>query len=302
MRLGTRPSALAMAQARTVAGEWERRCEGLRVEIVPITTSGDRHQGIGDLLALGGKGAFVKEIDRALIDGEIDAALHCAKDLPGDVPRPEGVALGACLEREDAGDIAVFRDGDVARTLADLPAGARVGTSAVRRCAQLMQRYPQLRFEPVRGNVDTRLAKLDKGDYAAIVLARVGLLRLGVERVHERLDILPAVGAGVLVLECRAGDRAVAEQAERLDHAPTRSRLAAERALLAVLRGSCDTPIAGHARLRGELELRAAVFSRDGARVLTASRTAPAAEAERLGAAVGGELLDRGAGELIHQA
>ncbi|MEV4257882.1 hydroxymethylbilane synthase, partial [Spirillospora sp. NPDC049652] len=217
MRLGTRPSALAMAQARTVAGELERLNEGLRVEIVPITTSGDRHQGVGDLVALGGKGAFVKEIDRALLDGEIDAALHCAKDLPGDVPRPDGVALGACLERQDSGDIAVFPPDGGVRALADLPAGARVGTSSVRRHAQLVQRHPRLTFEPVRGNVDTRLAKLDRGEYAAIVLARVGLLRLGIERVHERLDILPAVGAGVLVLECRAGDRAVAEPAARLD-------------------------------------------------------------------------------------
>ncbi|MEV5572087.1 hydroxymethylbilane synthase [Spirillospora sp. NPDC052269] len=302
MRLGTRPSALAMTQARTIARELER-LDGTRVEIVPITTSGDRHQGIGDLVALGGKGAFAKEIDRALMDGEIDAAVHCAKDLPGDVPRPAGSVLGACLEREEAGDIAVFgADVDV-RRLAELPPGARVGTSAVRRHAQLVQRYPRLRIEPVRGNVDTRLAKLDRGEYAAIVVARVGLRRLGIERRHERLDIVPAVGAGVLVVECRAEDAATVEVARSLDHAPTRWRLTAERTLLSVLRGHCHTPIAGHARLSGDdLELRAAVFSPDGRRVISASQVAPASQAEQLGEAVGRELLAEGARELIAEA
>ncbi|MFC5187464.1 hydroxymethylbilane synthase [Actinomadura harenae] len=303
MRLGTRPSALAMTQARTVAQELERSHGGLRVEIVPISTSGDRHQGIGDLVALGGKGAFAKEIDRALVDGEIDAALHCAKDLPGDVPRPDGVVFGACLEGQDTGDIAVFgADADV-RNLADLEAGARVGTSSVRRHAQLVQRFPRLRFEPVRGNVDTRLAKLDRGDFAAVVLARVGLQRLGIERSHERLDIVPAIGAGVLVVERRAGDDAAAEPVGALDHAPTRRRLAAERALLSVLRGHCHTPIAGHARPADDdgLELRAAVFSSDGRRMISASGVAPASRAEELGETVGGELIAKGARELIEE-
>lgn len=303
MRLGTRPSALAMTQARGVAARLERLNDGPRVEIVPITTSGDRHQGVGDLVALGGKGAFAKEIDRALLDGEIDAAVHCAKDLPGDVPRPAGVTLAACLEREDASDIAVFPGSGGARSLAELPAGSRVGTSSVRRCAQLVQRYPGLLIEPVRGNVDTRLAKLDGGEYAAVVLALVGLRRLGIERTHERLDIVPAVGAGALVVECRAGDEAVAEPVGRLDHAPTRWRLTAERAMLSVLLGHCHTPIAGHARLRGdELELHAAVFAADGSRVLSASRIAPRLQARELGEGVGADLLAKGARELIDGA
>ncbi|WP_026411097.1 hydroxymethylbilane synthase [Actinomadura oligospora] len=303
MRLGTRPSPLAMTQARTIARELERVDDGLRVEIVPIATSGDLHQGVGDLVALGGKGAFAKEIDRALMDGEIDAAVHCAKDLPGDVPRPEGSVIAACLEREDVSDIALFTEDGGVRGLDGLGAGARVGTSSVRRHAQLVQRYPGLRIEPVRGNVDTRLAKLDRGDYAAIVLARVGLRRLGIERPHERLDIVPAIGAGVLVVECRAGDGAMVEPVALLDHAPTRWRLTAERTLLSVLRGHCHTPIAGHARLSGdELELRAAVFSGDGRRAISASRVAPVSGAERLGEVVGGELIAQGARELIAEA
>ncbi|REE97759.1 hydroxymethylbilane synthase [Thermomonospora umbrina] len=299
LRLGTRTSPLAMAQARTVA-ERIAGLAGVTVDIVGIRTSGDRHQG--HLGELGGKGAFLREIDRALIAQEIDVAVHCLKDVPGDVPRPEELVFAAFLERDDTEDVLLFPAASGFRRMADLPEGARVGTSAVRRRAQLRRLRPDLRVEFLRGNVNSRLARLDTGEeFDAIVLARAGLARLGIDRPGDPLDLVPAVGAGVLAVDCRRADADVVRLAQRLDHAPTRRCATAERAMLHGLRGHCNSPIAGHAAFHrdGRLGLRGAVFTPDGDRFVHSEQWAPPGKAAELGAYVAEDLLRGGARALI---
>ncbi|MBO2446636.1 hydroxymethylbilane synthase [Actinomadura barringtoniae] len=298
LRLGTRGSALAMVQAEGVARRLEE-CADVRVEVAPIQTAGDRHRG--HLGELGGKGAFLREIDRALVTGAVDVAVHCLKDVPGDVPRPEELVFAAYLKRDDTSDVMLFpRTGKVER-LEDLPLGARVGTSAVRRRAQLLQLRPDLQVEYLRGNVDSRLGRLDAGDCDAIVVARAGLRRLGIDRAGEALDIVPAIGAGVLAVNCRRSDRGVVELVRLLDDRRTRECVAAERAMLRELRGHCNSPIAGHARYEadGRLSLRGMVFTRDGAEFVRAQRWSGPDAGEELGLSVAGDLLRKGARELI---
>ncbi|WP_205718692.1 hydroxymethylbilane synthase [Actinomadura sp. WMMA1423] len=299
LRLGTRTSPLAMTQARGVAA----RLQGLadvRIEVVGIQTSGDRHRG--NLGELGGKGAFMREIDRALLTGAVDVAVHCLKDVPGDVPRPEGLVFAAYVERDDTADVMLFPMAGKVRCLADLGPGARVGTSAVRRRAQLGKIRPDLRVEYLRGNVNSRLGRLDAGeDFDAIVLARASLARLGIERPGEELDILPAVGAGVLAVDCRRTDSDVVELVRLLDDRVTRQCVSAERAMLHGLQGHCNSPIAGHARLErdGQLSLRGMVFTRDGSRFVHSQEWSAPGKGEDLGAYVAGDLLRKGARDLI---
>ena len=286
---------MALAQARRVAA-------GLTApsELVTITTHGD--QWMGPLAAAGGKGAFVREIDRALLAGEIDIAVHCLKDIPGDVPVPDGVAFAAYLDREDVHDCVVTGDG---RKLADLPAGATVGTSSVRRRAQLARHWPHLRLAPMRGNVNTRLAKLDRGEVDVLILAVSGLHRVGqADRIAEVLPtdmIIPPVGAGVIALQVRSDDTTTRTLAQALNHKDTAQAAAAERAMLWALRGHCHSPIAGHAAIDadGQLSLRGAVYSPDGTAVVQASRSGPAADAAVIGQAVADDLLGQGARGLI---
>ncbi len=286
---------MALAQARRVAAALT-----VPSELVTISTHGDRW--MGSLAAAGGKGAFVREIDRALLDGEIDVAVHCLKDIPGDVPVPDGVAFAAYLDREDVHDCVVTTDG---RKFADLPPGATVGTTSVRRRAQLARHWPHLRLAPMRGNVNTRLAKLDRGEVDALILAVSGLHRVDqADRVAEVLPtdtIIPPVGAGVIALQIRANDTATRTLTERLDHEPTASVATAERAMLWALRGHCHSPIAGHAVIdtSGRLTLRGAVYSPDGASLIEASQSGPAVEATAIGQAVAEDLLARGARDLI---
>jgi hydroxymethylbilane synthase len=295
VRIGTRGSPMALAQARRVAAALT-----VPSELVTISTHGDRW--LGSLAAAGGKGAFVREIDRALLDNEIDIAVHCLKDIPGDVPVPEGLAFAAHLDREDVHDCVVTADG---RKLADLPADATVGTSSVRRRAQIARHFPHLRLAPMRGNVNTRLAKLDRGEVDVLILAVSGLQRVDqADRIAEVLPvdtIIPPVGAGVIVLQVRADDEATLALAQRLNHGQTAQAAGAERSMLLALRGHCHSPIAGHAVLDSDrqLTLRGAVYSPDGATALEASRSGPAVEAAAIGQAVAEDLLGQGARGLI---
>jgi hydroxymethylbilane synthase len=282
LRLATRGSPLARAQSGLVARSLERTL-GVEVELLVLKTSGDR---IADraLAALGGKGLFVKELEEALLAGRADLAVHSAKDLPARLA--PGLALAACPERADPRDALVGREAGT--KLMSLPRGARVGTGSVRRRSQLLLRRPDLSVVPLRGNVGTRLRKLQEGGLDAVVLACAGLARLGLEaRIDERLDpadVLPAVGQGALALEVREDDPLGAELAA-VDHAPTRTALAAERAFLRGLEGDCTVPLAALAEPAGpgRLRLRGLLASPDGRRVARTELEAADAQAERAG-------------------
>lgn len=301
IRIATRRSPLALWQAEHVAGRLRALHPGLAVELVGMTTRGDR---ILDrpLAAVGGKALFVKELERGLLEGAADIAVHSMKDVPATVPGE--FRLPVILEREDPCDAFVsVRYPDVE----SLPAGARVGTASLRRECQLRARRPDLQVGSLRGNVQTRLGKLEAGAFDAIVLAASGLRRLGLgERITRVLapeESLPAVGQGALGIECRADDGEVQALIAGLDDTDTHERVAAERAVNARLEGSCHVPLAAFALLEGgELWLRALVASRDGRRVLRAEGRAPRAEGVALGHRLAEELLARGAGELLAEA
>ena len=292
IRVGTRGSTLALAQAGLVAAGL-----GGRTEIVPMRTEGDR-LAEARLAAVGGKGLFVREIEDALLRGEIDVAVHSLKDLPAEPPA--GLVLAAFLPREDPRDVLV---GNRPVTLEDLAPGAVIGTSSPRRRALVLAARPDLTVEPIRGNVDTRLRKLAAGGFEAIVLAAAGLRRLGLAPAHcTSLDaerFVPAVGQGIIAVEARADDGATLARLARLDHAPTRACALAERAYLAMLGASCTTPVAAHARLDGgTLRMTAIVADDDGRRILRSSASAPAADAESLGRRLAEELLAKGAASI----
>lgn len=290
---------MAMAQAEHVAGLLRAQWVVREVEIVPFTTSGDRWSG--SLAELGGKGVFVKEIDRAQLADEVDVVVHCLKDMPGDEPVPEGLAVIAYLPRDDVHDALVTSGG---AKLKDLPAGARVGTSSVRRVAQLRALRPDLAVVPARGNANSRLAKLDAGEYDALILAAAGLRRVGLHgRISEALPttaMIPAVGAGVLALQCRVDDAESIEAVAGLDHALTRACATAERTLLRVLQGHCASPIAGYCAPKDDgLALHAAVFSPSGDVVIEAFENGLMGTPEWVGEAAANTLLDQGARALI---
>lgn len=301
LRIGTRKSPLALWQAEHVRALLLERTPSLHVELIKITTEGDR---ILDrpLASAGGKGLFIKELEQALFDGRIDLAVHSMKDLT--VTLPEGLHIAAVLERADPRDAFVS---DRYRRLDDLPAGARIGTSSLRRQCQLRARYPRYEVVNLRGNVNTRLAKLDAGEFDALILAIAGLERLGLgERVREGLDpavSLPAVAQGAICIESRRDDAATNGYLAPLDHAQTRRCTAAERALNAELQGGCQLPIAAYAELHGDtLHLRALVGDPEGREILQAVGHGPVAEPEALGKRIAKELLARGAGALIEKA
>jgi len=297
LRLGTRGSALARAQASMVARDLEARHPGLAVELVLIRTTGDKLQK-GPLAPAGGKGLFVKELEEALAAATIDFAVHSMKDVPAVVP--DAFALAAVPPRADARDVLVSHgDG-----LAALPAGARIGTASVRRRAQLLALRRDLDVTVLRGNVDTRLQRWRAGDFDAIVLAAAGLARLGVEEPAARplsVDVLlPAVGQGALALECRADDGATRTLLVALDHPPSAAAVAAERGFLHGIGGDCNTPLAAHATVSGDrLALRAEVSDLDGTRRLADAIDGGIADAVRLGQALADRLLAQGAGALI---
>lgn len=298
VRIATRRSRLALWQAEHAAARLAARHPGLVVSLVPLLTEGDR---ITDrsLAAAGGKGLFVKELENALRDGRADLAVHSMKDVPAVLP--PGFTIAAALERGDARDCLVSSRYE---SLDALPRGARVGTGSLRRQCQLRQRRPDLEVVALRGNVETRLAKLDAGECEAAVLAVAGLERLGLEtRIRARLgpqEMLPAIGQGVIGIEC-ADDRAdILELAQALEHAPTRTLLDAERAFAAALGASCQSPVAAHATLEGvELRLAALVGAADGSTILSDAISGPARDAARLGAALARQLLAAGAGRFL---
>jgi hydroxymethylbilane synthase len=302
-RIGTRGSPMALYQAELVrdrlcAAHPELAAAGA-LELVPIRTTGDRVQT--RLLAeIGGKGLFTKEIEEALLDERIDMAVHSLKDM--ETVLPAGLAIGVVLKRDDPRDVLVGRTvltpGGL--TLAGLPEGARVGTASLRRRAQLLRLRPDLGVVPIRGNVNTRLAKLEAGEVDALVLALCGLERLGKEgAIGEILGVdvmLPAVAQGALAVECRALDDRVRALLAPLHDAPSAACVLAERSMLAALDGSCRTPIAGLARIDGErLSLDALLLSPDGTAERRGSLAGPADEAASIGTALG-EQLRRGAG------
>ena len=294
IRIGSRGSALALWQAEHVKERLEAL--GHAVEVRVITTTGDR---ILDrpLESVGGKGAFLKEIEEAMLVGEVDLAVHSLKDVPTSLP--DGLALCAILERGDPRDALVSRSGT---RLVELPSGARVGTASLRRQAQLRARRPDLAVVDLRGNVDTRIRRLREGRFDAILLALAGLMRLGrAAEATEALDpdlMVPAPGQGAIGLECREGDRGVSEAVILLNHEVTARAVAAERAFLARLGGGCNVPLAAYAVADGEgLRLQGLVAGLDGSRVVRGE--ARGSEPQSLGCGLAERLLAEGAGELI---
>ncbi len=296
LRLGTRGSRLAVAQSGQVADAL--RARGAEIEMVVIRTSGDRLADVA-LADFGGKALFVREIEEALLDGRVDAGVHSLKDMPAVLP--DGLRLAAYPPREDPRDVLLTRSGG---GLDELPRGARVATSSLRRRALLLTRRPDLSIEPIRGNVDTRLRKLDEGLCDGLVMARAGLERLGLKPKHAQPlpveEFLPAVGQGILGLEARTADGEVLEALRGVDHAGTRMQALAERAFLRRLGAGCHTPVAGHARIDGDaISIAGLVASLDGATVLSGEVSGPGSQAEELGERLAAELLARGARALL---
>jgi hydroxymethylbilane synthase len=298
IRIATRRSPLAKWQANHVAALLRAREPGLEVRLHEVVTKGDRILEV-PLAKVGGKGLFVKEIEDALLGGDAEIAVHSMKDLPALLA--EGLAVGAVPEREDPRDALCSRGASLDR----LKKGARVGTSSLRRSAQLKALRPDLRIETIRGNVETRLKKIDQG-LDAVVLAYAGLRRLGLAdratQIFEPGEMLPAVAQGALAIEARGSDAATMSRLAPLEHAATRQRVEAERGLLRRLEGGCQVPIAAHAVIEGGwIALRALVASLDGQRLVRGERNGPAARAAAIGEALGEELLGKGAAEILRE-
>lgn len=294
LRIGTRGSPLALAQARTVAARLAAamQVEETAIELVVIRTTGDAIQD-RPLADVGGKGLFTKEIEQALIEGRVDLAVHSSKDMPT-FSQP-GLVLAACLEREDPRDVFISRK---AKSLATLPQGATLGTASLRRQAIAKRLRPDLKVVPLRGNVETRLRKLDAGEVDATLLALAGLRRLGltehVTAVLSADEFLPAVGQGAIGIEAREQDERTREILARINHADTLTAVACERAFLAVLDGSCKTPIAGHATITGDtVRFRGLIARPDGAAAHDISGTGSRKDAVTIGTDAGRELKHR---------
>lgn len=300
IRIVSRASPMALAQVERVRAELAQAHPGIRTEVVPVTTSGDRWMGA--LSALGGKGAFTKEVDAALLAGEADLAVHCMKDVPADRPLPAGTMFAAYLKRDDIRDALIHPGG---LGLDDLPEGTRIGTSSVRRIAQLAMSHPELECVPMRGNANRRMEKLAAGEADALLLAVSGLERLGwLDRITETLSVetmCPPIGAGVLGLQCREDDEETIETVSALGDPAAWRETSAERMFLHVMQGHCNSPIAGYAKAErdGRLSLRARVFSPEGKVVLDAHEWAGPLDPPTLGTSVAVALLRQGARELI---
>lgn len=298
LRIATRRSRLALWQAEHVKARLQALHAGLAVELLPLSTRGDELLEVR-LDKVGGKGLFVKELESALEDGRADLAVHSMKDVPAQLP--PGLRLAAILEREDARDAFVSNRH---AALDALPHAARVGTSSLRRAAQVAERHPGLQLLTLRGNVETRLAKLDRGEYDAILLAAAGLTRLGLQaRIRSFLSLeesLPAPGQAALGIECMAGSAEVLRLIAPLQHAASASCVRAERAVSLALGGSCTLPLGAYAELAGgQLRLRALVAAPDGRRVARVDCTGPASDPEALGARAAAELRAQGADEIL---
>lgn len=300
LRIATRKSPLAWQQAETIKHLLQQHHPDLEVELVGLTTQGDRILDV-TLNKIGGKGLFIKELEQAMLDGRADIAVHSMKDVTAELP--EGFTLAAICKRHEPYDALVSNQ---YQTLADLPQGACIGTSSLRRQAQLKNIRPDLTVNMLRGNLNTRLRKLDNGEFDAIILAAAGLSRLGLaERISSRLSVdecLPAVGQGALGIECLADNQQVQKLLRPLQHQETTVCVTAERAVNQRLEGSCQVPIAALANLEpaGEtLTLRARVGWPDGSKLLQAERSGTANQAEQLGLQAAEDLLSQGAGEIL---
>jgi len=300
IRIATRKSPLALWQAEHVRHRLQALHPGLQVELLTMSTQGDRILD-SPLAKIGGKGLFVKELEQGMLDGRADLAVHSMKDVPAVLP--DGLCLGAILDREDPRDAFVSMQYS---SVDDLPEGARVGTSSLRRQCQLRARRPDLQILDLRGNVGTRLGKLDAGDYDAIVLACAGLKRLGLSaRITHALtpeEMLPAIAQGVIGIECRVDDPRVRSLIEPLNHDETWWRTEAERAMNATLAGGCQAPVAGYSLLNaGVVELRGLVGQPDGSMVIRGDISGSAEHAEALGKQLAEDLLSRGARTILDE-
>jgi hydroxymethylbilane synthase len=300
IRIATRSSKLALWQAEYVQKHLESLHQGLRVELVSIKTRGDKILD-SPLAKIGGKGLFVKELEEAMMDGRADIAVHSMKDVPMELP--EGFVLPVICERHDPRDAFVSNDHD---SLDALPEGAHVGTSSLRRQAQLMANRPDLKVSSLRGNVQTRLGKLDAGDFDAILLASAGLKRLGLEdRIRYDMppeESLPAVGQGAVGIECREDAEDIQALLAPLNDTDTWDRVTCERAMNRRLEGGCQVPIAGYSELEGDtLWLRGLVAAENGSEVLRVEGRAPRAEGVALGTELGQQLLDKGADRILKE-
>ncbi len=300
VRIGTRGSPLALAQSEWVRRHVESRHNGVRVELVRIKTKGDRILD-SPLSLVGGKGLFVKEIEDALLHGRVDAAVHSMKDVPTQLPG--GLGLRVFPEREDARDALVSAGGE---RLEDLPHGARIGTSSLRRGAQLLHRRPDLKVLSIRGNVETRLGKMVAREVDGVVLAAAGLRRLGLaDRVTQFLspdELVPAIGQGALGIEMRLHDDETWRIFRFLNHEATEVRVLAERALLKELEGGCQVPVAGHAVLRDDrIVLKGLVAELDGSRIISGEISGDPAHPEQIGTDLARTLLDEGGREILQR-
>lgn len=298
IRIATRKSPLALWQAEFVKAELEKAHPGLTVTLLKMSTKGDRILDT-PLAKVGGKGLFVKELEVAMLNGEADIAVHSMKDVP--VEFPEGLGLAVICEREDPRDAFVS---NTYKNLDDLPQGAIVGSSSLRRQCQLRAMRPDLDVRDLRGNVGTRLSKLDAGEYDAIILAAAGLKRLELEEritaLIEPEQSLPANGQGAVGIECRLDDAELLELISVLNHAPTHSRVVAERAMNTHLEGGCQVPIGAYSVIEGDtLWLRGLVGDPDGSAIIQDELRGPVADAEQLGIELAKRLLDQGAGEIL---
>jgi len=298
IRIATRKSPLALWQAEHVAERLEKLFPQIKTELVKMVTKGDKILD-APLAKVGGKGLFVKELEQGMLEGSADIAVHSMKDVP--VEFPEGLHLAAILKREDPTDAFVSNN---YRSLEDLPDNAKIGTSSLRRQCQIKEKFPDMEILSLRGNVNTRLAKLDAGEYDAIILASAGLKRLGMgERITECLDadvMLPAIGQGAIGIECRADDNEINIFVQALHDEDTTIRVTAERAMNARLNGGCQVPIAGFAEIQGDqLLMRGLVGSPDGKILYRAERQGSFAQAKEIGIAIADDLLAQGADEIL---
>ncbi|GAB4166133.1 MAG: hydroxymethylbilane synthase [Geothermobacteraceae bacterium] len=301
LRIGTRASQLALWQANWVKGELEKRYPDLEVSLVKIKTQGDKILDV-PLAMVGGKGLFVKEIEEAMLRGEVDIAVHSMKDVP--TVFPEGLDLRCITAREDVRDICILKEGY--ESFCDLPRGARIGTSSLRRKAQLLELRPDFEMVDIRGNVETRIRKLTEDNLDAVVLAAAGMKRLGFgDQISEYLPVdvsLPAIGQGALGLESRIDDDETNALIDFFNEPDTAAAVIAERALLARLEGGCQVPIAAHATVEaGTLTLKGLVASVDGQEVIRGEKSGPTDQAAAIGKALAEDLIDKGAGRILNE-
>lgn len=301
IRIGSRKSQLALVQTYWVQEQLQQRFPDIKFEVHTMSTQGDKILDVA-LAKIGDKGLFTKELEVGMLSRETDIAVHSLKDLPTQLP--EGLMLGCVTEREDPADAVVFHEKNRGKQLDTLPAGAIIGTSSLRRLAQLRHHYPHLEFKDIRGNLNTRLQKLDEGQYDALILAVAGLRRLGMgDRVHQVIPSeisLHAVGQGALGIECREGDTEILDVIKALEHTPTAQRCHAERAFLRELEGGCQVPIGVNTVVESDrLALTGMVASLDGKRLIKDSVTGAAADAEQLGIQLAHKLKELGAQEIL---